>query len=183
MKTLKILLAVIVLMSAACREKTTENKAAPLQSVTDEIIYSVPIMNPLDSATTNENLALAERELFLKTIFDAATTGKLVVYSDPEFKTVLKPDEITTADPVPIDTTKKKEVKKDSAAIKISPVIDFKKIERVSFIEQWSIDSASYSIVKTIKGYSPLIGVYIEDPKLKTKIFKGWKSVFWVKCK
>ena len=192
MKTLKVLLAVAVLMSIACNNKTTDNQAAPLQSVTDEIIYSVPIMNPSDSNTTLDNLALPERDVFLKTVFDAATGGKIEVYADPEFKTVLKPSEITTLIPIPPDTTKKKEtgnkdekkeMKKDTEVAKEEPALDLTKIERIAFIEQWSIDSTNYSIVKTIKGYSPQMGIYSEDPKTKTKTLKEWKAVFWVKCK
>ncbi|HRY33169.1 MAG TPA: hypothetical protein P5531_09415 [Bacteroidales bacterium] len=166
MRTGIFLLAVIL---ASCAQKQEK----PL--VTERIQYDVSIKSPdPEFDWWVQNIEGSRRENFVKSILNAAYSGKLKAFDI--FHTPMSPEEviaignrtdtILTTSPVPPYNDTLMEVKQS---------LDLQRITKVRFLEEWWMDEKSLQFEKKVIGIAPILEVFNEDGSLR-----GYMPMFWV---
>jgi hypothetical protein len=179
-----IILSICMFICASCKEKPAVSESkTQMQSITKQINYFVTIKDTSDESSIYNNLVIKERESFLKNVFDCVLSGKVTAYETNDFDRKISADEIKKSN-ICSDTIVmacKKNPQKDSTVINSMNNLDYKNVEKLVFCEEWLMDPATLKMEKRIKGYAPLMTIYIADPQTGEKIEKGVKALFWIK--
>jgi hypothetical protein len=163
--------ALILVGIMGCRHASDKD----LTVITKRIQYDVPIKSPdPDFDWWVQNIEGQQRDDFVKMILDEAYSGKVRTYD--YFNHPLTPeqvrqigyhrDTVTMQRPTPpyslFDTV-------------IEQKLDPRLITRIRFLEEWSVDTKHFQIVKKVLGIAPLMENYSEKGELR-----GYMPLFWI---
>ncbi|MCX6272544.1 MAG: hypothetical protein NTU44_15265 [Bacteroidetes bacterium] len=166
-KILFLILPLILFLS--CEKKSSK------KIITERIRYDVPVKSPMEgTAWWVENIEGSKREIFVKSIINAALKGDIQAY-DTDNKAITKEkikflfshsDSVYTVSPNPPYNDTMMVVKKE---------IHQEEITMVRFLEEWYMDEKTLEFDKKILGIAPVRNNYDEHGA-----FRGLEVLFWV---
>lgn len=144
--------------------------------ITQRIQYDVTIKSPdAELDWWVQNLEGPNRERLLRSVMDAANTGKGEVYDviSNERITVEKIKEISTR--TELLTLQRPYAPYESYDSVVKRELQLSDITRLRFLEEWYLNDGSGLITKKVIAVCPLVGSYTEQGELR-----GYNPLFWL---
>ena len=159
-----VLLAGVFL--SACEQKSVEKNY-----ITERIQYDVKIKGDDPEADWwIENIVGPDREKFVKLLIEKAQNGEVKAYD--YFNHPLTPEQVNQIGVDTLVQTLRRTVEPyDEYDTMIITKLDFGKIAKIRFLEEWAIDESTMEVQKKVLGISPIIMVKLGEQEFNMPLF------------
>lgn len=176
-KLLAIFLILFLATLLSCMNDKKNKDYKNETQLTERIQYDVLIKTPdPDLDWWTQNIEGSKREIFVKTILDLATSGKVKAFSGDYLYTPLTPDEVKeTGNSSENKTIQNPDDPSKSYDTIIKKELDIQTITKVRFLEEWYLNEKSLSFDKKVCGVMLLRENYGDSLELR-----GYTPLFWI---
>jgi len=165
----RVMLSLVLLAGvflSACEQESVEKNY-----ITERIQYDVKIKGDDPEADWwIDNIVGPDREKFVKHLIEKAQNGEIKAYD--YFNNPLTPEQVNQIGVDTLVQTLRRTVEPyDEYDTMIITKLDFGKIAKIRFLEEWAMDESTLEVQKKVLGISPIVMVKVGEQEFNMPLF------------